>query len=85
MEREMLSSAVEANLAVLSHRLNATMKTLTVITVVVALVGTVFGAWGMNFVRIPLTEHPYGFWLVFAGTMGTVALALWAAWKKRWL
>jgi magnesium transporter len=85
MEREMLSGAVEANLTVLSNRLNATMKTLTVITVVVALMGAVFGAWGMNFSDIPLADQPHGFWVVFLGTMAVVALAIWGAWKKKWL
>ena len=32
-----------------AHRLNKTMKTLAVITVAVAVVGSVFGAYGMNF------------------------------------
>lgn len=85
MEREMLSGAVEANLSVLSNRLNATMKALTLITIVVAMMGAVFGAWGMNFVHIPLSDHPAGFWLVFVGTMSIVGLSLWWAWRSRWL
>lgn len=85
MEREMLSGAVEANLTVLSNRLNATMKTLTVITVVVAMMGAVFGAWGMNVADLPLADHPHGFWFIFGGTMLVVGLSIWAAWKKRWL
>ncbi|MFV0446437.1 MAG: magnesium/cobalt transporter CorA [Planctomycetaceae bacterium] len=85
MEREMLSGAVEANLSVLSNRLNATMKTLTVITIVVAMMGAVFGAWGMNFDVIPLQEHPEGFWILFIGTMSAVAASLAWAWRRRWL
>lgn len=85
IEREMLSSAVEANLTILSNRLNATMKTLTVITVVVALMGAVFGAWGMNFEQIPLSSSPYGFWALFLGTMSFITAMLWWAWKRRWL
>jgi magnesium transporter len=85
MEREMLSGAVEANLSVLSNRLNSTMKALTVITIVVAVMGAVFGAWGMNFEHVPLSNHPAGFWLLFIGTMGSVAGALWWAWRSRWL
>lgn len=85
MEREMLSGAVEAHLTLLSNRLNRTMKTLTVITVVVAMMGAIFGAWGMNFSHIPLSNSPLGFWLLFLGTMTTVGLSLWWAWRSRWL
>lgn len=84
-EREMLAAALDAHLAVTSNRLNATMKTLTIITVVVAFVGSVFGAWGMNFTKVPLAEHPWGFWLVWLGTMLMMALALLLSWRRRWL
>jgi magnesium transporter len=84
-EREMVTGALEANLTVLSNRLNATMKTLTVITIVVAFVGAVFGAWGMNFTHIPLSESVWGFWVVCAGTLLAVALALGLARKRGWL
>jgi magnesium transporter len=85
MEREMLAAALDAHLAVTSNRLNATMKTLTIITVVVAFVGSVFGAWGMNFAKVPLAEHPWGFWLVWLGTMLLMGLALLLSWRRRWL
>ena len=48
-EREMAAAAMDASLAIGSHRLNKTMKTLAVITVAMAVVGSVFGAYGMNF------------------------------------
>jgi magnesium transporter len=83
-EREMVTAALEANLTVLSNRLNATMKTLTVITIVVAFVGAVFGAWGMNFTHVPLSEAAGGFWFVCAGTGLTVALALVLARRRGW-
>jgi len=85
MEREMLAAALDAHLAVTSNRLNATMKTLTIITVVVAFVGSVFGAWGMNFAKIPLAENPWGFWLVWLGTMLLMGIALLLSWRQRWL
>jgi magnesium transporter len=84
-EREMLSSAIEAYLTVLSNRLNSTMKTLTLITVIVAFVGAVFGAWGMNFDNIPFAESPLGFWLVLTGTVAIVGTGVWLAWRRNWL
>ena len=45
-EREMVASAMEASLTVVSNRLNMNMKTLTVITVCVAMVGSVLRPGG---------------------------------------
>jgi magnesium transporter len=85
IERDMVTGALEAYLTVISNRLNRTMKTLTVITICVAIVGSVFGAWGMNFQTMPLHDSPWGFWLLSGGTIGLVATALWISWKKHWL
>ena len=63
-EREMAAAAMDASLAIGSLRLNKTMKTLAVITVAMAVVGSVFGAYGMNFEVLPLSASPWGFWLV---------------------
>ena len=84
-EREMAAGALDASLAISSHRLNKTMKTLAVITVAVAIVGSVFGAYGMNFEVVPLSKEPLGFWLISVGTIGLVAAALLVGWWRRWL
>ena len=84
-EREMLAAALDAHLAVSSNRVNATMKALTVITIVVAFAGSVFGAWGMNFSHVPLAQHPWGFWGVWLGTMLLMGLALFYSWTRKWL
>jgi magnesium transporter len=84
-ERDMVNSALEASLTLMSNRLNRTMKALTIITVCVALVGSVFGAWGMNFEAIPLSGSPAGFWIVAGGTVVLVTLALSiGAWRRWW-
>ena len=51
---------MDASLAIGSHRLNKTMKTLAVITVAMAVVGSVFGAYGMNFEALPLVVGAVG-------------------------
>lgn len=84
-EREMVAAALDAYLAVASNRVNATMKTLTVLTVIVAIAGSVFGAWGMNFSRIPFSGSPWGFWAVWGGTMFLMGLAMFLSWRRRWL
>jgi magnesium transporter len=83
-QRDMASSALEASLAINANRLNKTMKTLAVITVAVAVVGSVFGAYGMNFEALPLASAPWGFWVVGLGTIALVASALLAGWRVGW-
>ena len=84
-EREMVAGALEATLTVSSNRLNNTMKTLAVITVAMAVVGSVFGAYGMNFEAIPLEDAAWGFWAVAVGTIGLVGLAvLLGSWRRWW-
>jgi magnesium transporter len=82
--RESTAAAMDASLAIGSHRLNKTMKTLAVITVAMAIVGSVFGAYGMNFEVVPLSKEPLGFWLIAVGTIGLVAMALLLGWWRRW-
>lgn len=82
IEREMVSGAPEAYLTVMSNRLNMTMKTLAVISVVVAIAGLTFGAWGMNFENVPFHSHPWGFWGVVAGTTLLIGGVLFYGWKR---
>jgi magnesium transporter len=84
-EREMVASALEAHLTIVSNRLNMTMKTLSLITVVVAIFGATFGAWGMNFSQVPFADEPWGFWGVVAGSLALVAIVLGLAWRRGWL
>jgi magnesium transporter len=83
-QRDMASNALEASLAINANRLNETMKTLAVITVAVAVVGSVFGAYGMNFEALPLASTPWGFWVVGLGTIVLVVSALLAGWRLGW-
>lgn len=85
IQRDMLTGALEAYLTVISHRLNQTMRTLAVLTIAVAILSAVFGAWGMNFALIPLADAPWGFAAVVGGTLGIIALlALWS-WRRGWM
>jgi magnesium transporter len=83
-ERDMASSTLEASMAINAKRLNRTMKTLEVITVAVAVVASVFGAYGMNFEAMPLASSPWGFWVVGLGTIVVVVAALVVGWRLGW-
>jgi magnesium transporter len=75
-EREMATATLEASFTVASGRLNQTMKSLALVTVVLAIGSSVFGAWGMNFDALPLRGEPWGFWAVIGGTIALAAVAL---------
>jgi magnesium transporter len=85
VQRDLVSSSLDAHMTVVSNRLNHTMKTLTLMTVGVAIGGLVFGAWGMNFSRIPFAEEPWGFPAVFGGTIALIGIVLVLSRKRRWL
>jgi magnesium transporter len=77
VERDMVTSTLEAQLSVVSNRLNETMKRLTVVAVCVAILGAVFGAWGMNFTHVPLDKLGLlGFSIVSGSALLLVGLTL---------
>jgi magnesium transporter len=82
IERDMVTGALEAYMAVVSNRLNRTMKAIGVFTVAVAIISAVFGAYGMNFKEIPLADDPWGFWVILAGTVAVIAGLLGYFWKR---
>lgn len=86
IQRDMATGTLDAHLAVVSNRLNETMKGLTVVTVVVAIMGAVFGAWGMNFTSVPFDKWGLaGFYLISGTTVTLVAGALaWMKYKRYW-
>jgi magnesium transporter len=82
IQRDMATGALEAQLSVVSNRLNETMKRLTVAAICVAILGAVFGAWGMNFTRVPLDQLGLlGFLIVCLGALALMGLGL--LWAKR--
>ena len=85
VQRDLVTSSLDAQMTVVSNRLNRTMKTLTIITVVVAAGGLVFGAWGMNFSRVPFSDEPWGFPAVVGGTIALISIVLVLSRKWRWL
>jgi magnesium transporter len=82
IQRDMATGTLDAHLAVISNRLNDTMKRLTVIAICVAVMSAVFGAWGMNFDEVPLQHLGIrGFLLLLGGVTLLVGLAL--LWTKK--
>ena len=62
--RELLSSTLDSYLTQVNNRLGAITKALSVVATMSVPFVVISGMWGMNFTRIPLAEHPAGFWIM---------------------
>jgi magnesium transporter len=75
LQRDLLASALEANLSVTSNNLNAVMKRLTAFTVILMVPTLIAGIYGMNFRFMPELRSPLGYPLA----LGVMAVAMIAA------
>lgn len=57
--------------SILTHKLNTTIRTLTVLTILLTIPTIIASLYGMN-VPLPLGEHPYAFWMVVIAIIVTV-------------
>lgn len=73
-----------ASEAILTSNLNVTIKTLTVLTILLTIPTIVASLYGMN-VGLPLSEHPFAFWLVIVFILTTVSLVTWYFKRINWL
>ncbi len=83
--RDLLNSAMEAATAVQSDRLNQTIRTLTVSTVILMVDALIAGVYGMNFENMPELRWAFGypFALLLMGVASAVLYALFR--RNRWL
>jgi len=61
LQRDLLASALDANLSVTSNNLNAVMKRLTAFTVILMVPTLLAGIYGMNFHFMPELSWPLGY------------------------
>ncbi|MBQ2769957.1 MAG: magnesium transporter CorA family protein [Clostridia bacterium] len=61
-----LSGTMDAYASVISNNLNIVMKFLAIATIVLSVPTMIFSAYGMNIngASMPLSTHPYAFWLL---------------------
>lgn len=74
--RELLSSTMDSYLTQVSNRLGQSTKGLSLIATITIPFVVISGMWGMNFARIPLADHPLGFWILLGGQLAIGALLL---------
>lgn len=82
--RDLLSSTMESYLSQVSNRLNLVSKGLALVATLSVPFVVVSGMWGMNFARVPLADHAYGFEIMLFAQLalgaGLVALLKWRKW-----
>lgn len=69
--RDLLSSTLESYLSQVSNRMGRVTQGLTIVATLSVPFVVVSGIYGMNFERIPLASHPWGFLII-----GAIQLAL---------
>jgi len=80
---ELLSAMMDAFASIISNNLNAVMKVLAALTILVSLPGTVAAFFGMN-VALPGEGHPLAFLIVFGIALSLTAIATFIFYKRDW-
>ena len=83
--REMLTSMVETYLSSASNRMNEIMKVLTIISTIFIPITFLVGLYGMNFIHMPEIRWRWGYPMVWALIVGSVAAMFALFRKKKWL
>jgi magnesium transporter len=83
--RELLSSALEANLSLVGIRQNEVMKALAGWAAVLGVVTVMAGIWGMNFEFMPELKLAWGYPMALAGMAVVAALTYRRLKRAGWL
>ena len=70
--------------AILTNNLNATIRTLTVLTIILTIPTIIASIFGMN-VPIPYADKPHAFWFVLGIIGASVTFVVWYFRKNKWL
>ena len=77
---DILNGTMDAYASIISNNLNGVMKTLTAITIVLAVPTMISSFWGMN-VKLPFENNPFGFLIMIILATVTTLLVTW--WLKK--
>ena len=79
---DILASMMDAYSSIISNNLNAVMKLLTTITLVMTIPTIIASLWGMN-VFVPFQTNPYGFAIVMGIIVLCSLLCAVIMWRKK--
>ena len=83
--RDLLSSTLDSYLTQVSNRLGSVSKGLALVGSLSVPFVVVAGVYGMNFDRIPLAHHPYGFEIMLAIQLALGAVLIMVLKRLKWL
>jgi magnesium transporter len=83
--RDLLASALEANMLLLSLAQNDVTKKLTGWAAILSIPLAIASVYGMNFKNIPELEHPYGYPIVMVVIFGLCGLLFYRFRRAGWL
>ena len=79
--RDLLSTALETHLSIVSNEVSETVKRMTAITAILMVNALVAGIYGMNFDRMPELHWEFGYpWAL--GVMAVMSLGLWLLFRR---
>jgi len=81
--RDLLSSTMESYLSQVSNKLGKVTQGLTVVATMSVPFVVVSGMWGMNFGKIPLASHPWGFEIMLVVQLAIGVAMVWLLRRKR--
>ncbi|GGH76052.1 magnesium transporter [Pullulanibacillus pueri] len=79
-----LNGLMDTFASVISNNVNIVMKFLTAITIVLSLPTMVASFFGMNFVKLPLEQNPFGFIIAILISVTLSVITALIFWKKRY-
>lgn len=80
--KEAASNVFEIYMSSVSNNMNEVMKTLSIIATIALPLTVVSGVYGTNFLLLPGSKHPAGFWIM-VGLMGVMILGMLVYFRKR--
>ncbi|MFN5692049.1 MAG: magnesium/cobalt transporter CorA [Bacteroidota bacterium] len=83
--RDLMMNVQDLYISQVNLKMNEVMKVMAIVTCVLTPATVIGGIFGMNFVRIPLSQHPSGFYYTLLVMAATMTLFLLYFWRKRWL
>jgi magnesium transporter len=84
-QRELLTSILEANLALVSVRQNVIVRQISAVAALIAVPTFLASIWGMNFTHMPELDTSWGYGLAL-GLMAAAVIALFTFFRRiRWL
>lgn len=83
--REYALQIQEMHQAQIDIRQNDTMRILTVVTALFMPLSLIAGWYGMNFVYMPETQHPLGYFIILLISILIVCTEIWFFKKKGWI